>query len=342
MKKALITGVTGQDGSYLAELLLEKGYQVHGLVRRHSTPEVMPNIQHLRDRIVLHQGDLSDATNLRRLLSKIKPDEIYNLAAMSHVHVSFEIPVFTAEANAVGVLNLLEAMREYLAENNHVRFYQASTSEMFGKVQAVPQNETTPFYPRSPYGVAKLYAHWITVNYRESYDMHASCGILFNHESPRRGEEFVTRKITKGFARIQAKLQNSVILGNLDAMRDWGHARDYVEGMWRIVQHDTPGDYVLATNKQHSVRDFCTATARWFGKTIEWRGEGVQEKGLDADTGQVYFEVHPSLYRPAEVNTLLGDYNKAYLTLDWYPKTTFDDLVADMCENDAKIVGLSR
>jgi len=342
VKKALITGITGQDGSYLADLLLEKGYQVHGLIRRNSNFEVIPNIQHIRDRVVLHYGDLTDSANLRNVISKVKPDEIYNLAAMSHVHVSFEVPEFTGEVNGLGVLNLLEAIREYQGENNNVRFYQASTSEMFGKVQEVPQKETTPFYPRSPYGVAKLYGHWITVNYRESYGLHASCGILFNHESPRRGETFVTRKITKGFARVEARLQTSIQLGNLDAMRDWGHARDFVEGMWRMLQQDKPDDYVLATNKQHSVRDFCQATAAWFGKDIEWTGEGPMEKGIDAKTGKVYFEVHPSLYRPAEVNTLLGDYNKAYQALDWYPKTSFEDLVADMCENDARLVGVVR
>lgn len=335
MKKALITGITGQDGSYLADLLLSKGYEVHGLVRRNSNFEYTPNIAHIRDRIQLHYGDLSDSGNLRIIMMTVKPDEVYNLAAQSHVHVSFDVPEFTAEANAVGVMRILEAVR-MLHKEKPVKFYQASTSEMFGKVQQVPQNEATPFYPRSPYGVAKLYGHWITVNYRESYDIYACNGILFNHESPRRGETFVTRKITKGFGRIMQGSTATVQLGNMDAMRDWGHAADFVEGMWLMLQQDKPDDYVLATGIQHSVRDFCTKTAAWYGKTVTWVGTGAEEKGIDSITGQVYFEVNPEYYRPADVNTLLGDSTKARAELGWTPKYTLDDLVADMCQTDSQ------
>jgi len=268
-------------------------------------------------------------------MMSVKPDEVYNLAAQSHVHVSFDVPEFTAEANAVGVMRILEAVR-MLHQEKTVKFYQASTSEMFGKVQQIPQNESTPFYPRSPYGVAKLYGHWITVNYRESYGIHASNGILFNHESPRRGETFVTRKITKGFARVLQGKQKSVQLGNIDALRDWGHAKDFVEGMWLMLQQDTPDDYVLATGVQHSVRDFCNKTAAWFGKEITWTGEGIDEKGFDSITGQLYFEVNPEYYRPADVNTLLGDSSKARAELGWTPKYDLDALVADMCQSDSK------
>lgn len=334
MKKALITGITGQDGSYLAELLLSKGYEVHGLVRRNSNFEYTPNIAHIRDQLHLHYGDLSDSGNLRIIMMTVRPDEVYNLAAQSHVHVSFEVPEFTAEANAVGVMRILEAVR-MLHKEQPVKFYQASTSEMFGKVQQVPQNESTPFYPRSPYGVAKVYGHWITVNYRESYDMFTCNGILFNHESPRRGETFVTRKITKNFAKIiRGETTAPVSLGNLDSMRDWGHAQDFVEGMWMMLQHSTPDDYVLATGIQHSVRDFCTKVANWFGKSVTWVGTGDQEQGIDSTTGQVYFAVNPNYYRPADVNTLLGDSTKARQVLGWSPKYTLDDLVADMCENE--------
>ena len=342
MKKALITGITGQDGSYLAELLLEKGYEVHGLVRRNSNFENIPNIAHIRERLVLHYSDLTDSANLRNIMLKVRPDEIYNLAAQSHVHVSFDVPEFTGDVNALGVLHMLEAVRALQNEGAKPRFYQASTSEMFGKIKETPQTENTPFYPRSPYGVAKLYGYWITVNYRESYGLHASNGILFNHESPRRGETFVTRKITKGFARIMAKQQQTVQLGNLDAMRDWGHARDFVEGMWKMLQQDSPDDYILSTGKQHSVREFCAATAKWWGIDLEWTGEGSDEKGVDAVTGRVLFEVHPTLYRPAEVNTLLGDYKKAYHKLDWFPKTDLEALVADMCQSDAASLGLAK
>jgi GDPmannose 4,6-dehydratase len=333
MKKALITGITGQDGSYLAELLLSKGYEVHGLVRRNSSWDVLPNIQHFREDVTLHYSDLTDGTNLRNIMLKLQPDEVYNLAAQSHVHVSFEVPQFTAETNAVGVLNILEAVRA-LNEIKPVRFYQASTSEMFGKVQQVPQTENTPFYPRSPYGVAKLYGYWIVVNYRESYNLFACNGILFNHESPRRGETFVTRKITLGTARVLTGYQNSVKLGNLDALRDWGHAQDFVEGMWLMLQQNTPEDYVLATGEQKSVRYFCERVAKWHGIDLEWKGEGKNEKGCDSKTGRVIYEVSEELYRPAEVNTLLGDSTKARTLLQWKPRHSLDDLIADMCDSD--------
>ena len=335
MKTALITGITGQDGSYLAELLLNKGYEVHGLVRRNSNFEFIPNILHIRNRVKLHYGDLSDSANLRNILMTVKPDEIYNLAAQSHVHVSFELPEFTSDNNALGVLRLLEAVR-ILNEIKPVKFYQASTSEMFGNVQTVTQNEKTPFYPRSPYGVAKLYGYWITVNYRESYKLFTCNGILFNHESPRRGETFVTRKITKGFQNIIDGNQKSIELGNIDSLRDWGHARDFVEGMWMMLQHDTPDDYVLATGVQHSVRDFCNMTANWHGIEIEWIGSGINEKGVDKLTGKLYFEINPKFYRPAEVNTLLGDSTKAQTVIGWKPKLTLKDLVADMCEHEKR------
>lgn len=336
MKKALITGVTGQDGSYLAELLLSKGYEVHGLVRRNSNFEVIPNIRHIRNHIHLHYSDLTDGANLRHIMLKIQPNEVYNLAAQSHVHVSFEVPEFTTAVNAVGVLHMLEAVRSLQDAGHPVRFYQASTSEMFGKVQEVPQKETTPFYPRSPYGVAKLYGYWITVNYRESYGIHASNGILFNHESPRRGETFVTRKITKGFARVLQQQQQTVQLGNLDSLRDWGHAADFVEGMWLMLQQDQPDDYVLSTGVQHSVRDFCNLTAEYYNRQINWIGAGVDEKGVDAVTGQVYFEVNPEYHRPADVNTLLGDSTKARTKLGWTLKHDLHSLVTDMCNQDSK------
>jgi len=340
VKKALITGITGQDGSYLAELLLEKGYEVHGLVRRNSNFEVIPNIQHIRNSIVLHYGDLTDSGNLRNLLLKVRPDEVYNLAAQSHVHVSFDVPEFTAETNAVGVLNLLEAVRALNAEQP-VRFYQASTSEMFGKVQETPQKETTPFYPRSPYGVAKLYAYWITVNYRESYGLHASNGILFNHESPRRGETFVTRKITKGVAQIlSGKQKDPVRLGNLDAIRDWGHAKDFVEGMWLMLQQDRPGDYVLATGEGYTVRDFVNMTLVANNVTFGWFGNGKNEKAIDLMSGQVMVEIDEKLYRPAEVNTLLGDSTLARTKLGWQPKHDIESLIRDMVAHDRAGAGI--
>lgn len=336
MKTALITGITGQDGSYLAELLLSKGYEVHGLVRRNSNFETIPNIAHIRDQIKLHYSDLTDGTNLRNIMLKVQPDEVYNLAAQSHVHVSFDVPQFTAETNAVGVLHMLEAVRA-LNDIKPVRFYQASTSEMFGKVQEVPQKETTPFYPRSPYGVAKVYGYWITVNYRESYNLFACNGILFNHESPRRGESFVTRKITKGIGRIiKGETKEPVKLGNLDALRDWGHAEDFVEGMWLMLQQDQPDDYVLSTGVQYSVRDFVNATLVCYGldKDVVWIGSGTKEHCLNPITGQIYVEVSEEFYRPADVNTLLGDSTKARTVLGWKPKHDLGTLVADMCKRD--------
>ncbi len=340
MKKALITGITGQDGSYLAELLLEKGYEVHGLVRRNSNFEIIPNIQHIRDKITLHYGDLTDSGNLRNIMLRVRPDEVYNLAAQSHVHVSFDVPEFTGETNAIGVLNMLEAVRALNAEHP-VRFYQASTSEMFGKVQETPQKETTPFYPRSPYGVAKVYGYWITVNYRESYGLHASNGILFNHESPRRGETFVTRKITKGIAQMLAgKQKEAVQLGNLDAVRDWGHARDFVEGMWLMLQQDTPGDYVLATGESYSVRDFVNMTLIANNVTFGWFGNGVNEKAIDLMTGRVMVEVNETLYRPAEVNLLCGDSTKAKEVLGWERKFDIEALIRDMVAHDRAEAGL--
>ena len=335
---ALITGITGQDGSYLTEQLLEKGYTVHGMVRRSSSFN-WGRIEHLNldpeigdKRLFLHYGDLTDSSNLNRLLEKIAPDEIYNLGAQSHVKVSFEVPEYTAEVDAIGALRFLDAIKE-IGLKDKIRFYQASTSELFGKVQAVPQDETTPFYPRSPYGVAKLYAFWIIVNYRESYGIHACNGILFNHESPRRGESFVTRKITRSVARIQAGLQERIRLGNLNAKRDWGYAPEYTEGMWRILQNDTPDDFVLATNETHTVREFADLAFKCAGIPLEWKGEEEQEVGVDAD-GTVRVAVDPTYYRPAEVELLIGDYAKAKRELDWEPTTKFEDLVRIMTEAD--------
>ena len=320
-RRALVTGVTGQDGSYLAELLYSKGYEVHGLRRRSSTFGT-ERIEHLifgeEPKLQLHYGDLSDGNGLMRLIRELEPDEVYNLAAQSHVRVSFDQPAYTADTTAVGTLRLLEAIRDVQDDTGkQIRFYQASSSEMFGKVVETPQKETTPFYPRSPYGVAKVYSHWITINYRESYDLHASCGILFNHESPRRGETFVTRKITRGATRIKLGLQDKLFLGNLDAKRDWGFAGDYVEAMWRMLQQDNPDDYVVATNELYSVRDFCEKT---FSR-------------LDLDYRK-YVEIDPRFYRPAEVELLLGDATKAQTQLNWKPQTSFDQLVDMMCEND--------
>ena len=328
-KVALITGITGQDGSYLAELLLEKEYEVHGIVRRSSLINT-DRIDSIFEKINLHYGDLTDSTNLIRLIKTIEPDEIYNLGAQSHVKVSFETPEYTANSDAMGTLRILEAIR-ILGMEKKVRFYQASTSEMFGKVQEVPQKETTPFYPRSPYGVAKLYAHWITKNYRESYDMHCSSGILFNHESPRRGETFVTRKITRGLSRISVGVENCLELGNLNAKRDWGHAKDFVEAMWLMLQQDEPDDYVIATGEQYSVKDFVNKAAPFFGLNIEWRGEGLDEFGYDLNTQKTIIKVSDRYFRPAEVESLLGDATKAKEKLGWEPKTTFKELVEDMC-----------
>lgn len=339
MKKALITGITGQDGSYLAELLLEKGYEVHGLIRRSSTFNT-DRIEHLykdphesSKRLFLHYGDLSDSSNLSRLIERIAPEEIYNLGAQSHVKVSFEIPEYTGDIDALGTLRILDAIRD---TKINTRFYQASSSEMFGKVIETPQSENTPFYPRSPYGVAKVYSYWITKNYRESYNLFAVNGILFNHESPRRGETFVTRKITRGLSRIKLGIDNKLYLGNLDARRDWGYAKDYVEGMWMMLQQDTPDDYVLATGENHSVREFVEETAKCLGMGMIWEGTGIQEKGIDKKTGEVIVEIDPAYFRPAEVETLLGNCDKANRDLGWSPKTTFKELVEMMAESDLK------
>ena len=346
-KVALITGVTGQDGAYLAEFLLGKGYVVHGIKRRASSFN-SERIDHLyRDphdqnvRFTLHYGDMTDATNLIRIIQETQPTEIYNLAAQSHVQVSFETPEYTANADALGPLRLLEAIR-ILGLEKRTRFYQASTSELYGSVRETPQRETTPFYPRSPYGVAKLYGFWITTNYREAYGMHASNGILFNHESPMRGETFVTRKIARAAAAIELGLQDKLFLGNLDAVRDWGHARDYVEGMWMIVQQDEPDDYVLATGERHSVREFVEKAFAYVDVDIEWRGSGIKEKGINARSGQVLIEVDPRYFRPAEVELLLGDPSKARQRLGWRHKTSFDDLVKEMVAADLAVVAREK
>ncbi|MCW2240813.1 GDP-mannose 4,6-dehydratase [Azospirillum canadense] len=343
-KVALITGVTGQDGAFLAELLLAKGYVVHGVKRRSSSFNT-ERVEHLyRDvheedvRFRMHYGDLTDATNLIRIVQEVQPDEIYNLAAQSHVQVSFETSEYTANSDGLGTLRLLEAIRILKLESK-TRFYQASTSELFGKAREIPQTETTPFYPRSPYAAAKLYAYWITVNYREAYGMHASNGILFNHEGPTRGETFVTRKITRAVAAIQFGLQKTLYLGNLDAKRDWGHARDYVEGMWRIVQQDRPDDYVLATGETHSIREFVELAFGHVGRRIEWRGTGVDEQGVDAESGDVLVEVDPRYFRPTEVDVLLGDPSKARARLGWAHTTSFPDLVREMMDSDLARLG---
>jgi GDPmannose 4,6-dehydratase len=341
-KRALITGITGQDGAYLAELLLAKGYEVHGVKRRSSSFNT-GRVYHLYEdphvpgaRFHLHFGDMTDATNLIRLVQETKPDEIYNLAAQSHVQVSFETPEYTANADALGTLRVLEAMR-ILGLKESTRFYQASTSEMFGNVPA-PQDETTPFHPRSPYGVAKLYGYWITVNYRESYGFHASNGILFNHESPMRGETFVTRKITRAVAAIELGLQDRLYLGNLESRRDWGHARDYVEGMWRMLQQDGPEDYVLATGEAHSVREFVERAFGEVGRTVEWRGRGIEEQGCDAKTGALLVEIDPRYHRPAEIDHLVGNAAKARAALGWRHRTSFEELVREMVAADLKSV----
>ena len=328
-KVALITGITGQDGSYLAELLLEKGYEVHGIVRRSSLINTH-RIDHIYKQIHLHYGDLTDATNLIGVIKKVEPHEIYNLGAQSHVKVSFETPEYTGQVDGLGTLRVLEAVR-LLGMQDDVRIYQASTSELYGLVQAVPQTETTPFYPRSPYGVAKLYGFWIVKNYRESYGMHCSSGILFNHESPRRGETFVTRKITRGLSQISVGLQDVLYLGNLDAKRDWGHAKDFVEAMWLMLQQDEPDDYVIATGQQYSVREFVDKAAPYFGLRLEWQGEGLNEVAVDKITKRTVVAVDEKYFRPAEVESLLGDPTKAKQKLGWEPTTTFDQLVEDMC-----------
>jgi len=341
LKKALITGVTGQDGAYLAEFLLAKGYEVHGIKRRASLFNTN-RIDHIYEdphnphpRFILHYGDLTDSSSLIHIVQKVQPDEIYNLGAQSHVQVSFEQPEYTADADAVGPLRLLEAIR-ILGLEKKTKFYQASTSELYGLVRETPQRETTPFYPRSPYAVAKLYAYWITVNYREAYGMYACNGILFNHESPTRGETFVTRKITRGLARIKTGLQDSLYLGNLDALRDWGHARDYVEMQWRMLQQQEARDYVIATGEQHSVREFVDLSAKCLGMDIAWKGSGVEEKGVDKQ-GNVLVAVDSRYYRPTEVETLLGDASKARRELGWQPKVSFRELVKEMVEEDLKI-----
>ncbi len=343
-KTALITGVTGQDGAYLAELLLGKGYVVHGIKRRSSSFNTA-RVDHLYvdphendSRFFMHYGDLTDATNLIRIVQETQPDEIYNLAAQSHVQVSFETPEYTANSDALGTLRLLEALR-ILGIGGTTRFYQASTSELYGKVQEIPQKETTPFYPRSPYAAAKLYAYWITVNYREAYGMHASNGILFNHEGPTRGETFVTRKITRAVAAIDRGLQDKLYLGNLDAQRDWGHARDYVDGMWRILQQSHGDDYVLATGEMHSVREFVELAFAEVGRTIVWKGQGVDEQGIDASSGAALVCIDPRYFRPTEVDQLLGDPSKARAKLGWQHTTSFKDLVAEMVASDIKEIG---
>lgn len=349
MKKiALISGITGQDGSFLAEFLIEKGYEVHGILRRSSSFNTS-RIEHLyldewvrdmkKDRLVnLHYGDMTDSSSLIRIIQQVQPDEIYNLAAQSHVKVSFDVPEYTAEADAIGTLRMLEAVR-ILGLEKKTRIYQASTSELFGKVQEVPQKETTPFYPRSPYGVAKQYGFWITKNYRESYDMFAVNGILFNHESERRGETFVTRKISLAAARIAQGFQDKLYLGNLDACRDWGYAKDYVECMWLILQHDTPEDFVIATGEMHTVREFATLAFKEVGIELRWEGEGVEEKGIDVKTGKIIVEVDSKYFRPAEVEQLLGDPTKAKTLLGWNPRqTSFEDLVKIMATHDMKFV----
>jgi GDPmannose 4,6-dehydratase len=348
MKKALITGITGQDGSFLSELLLKKGYEVHGIIRRSSSfntgriehlyiDELLKDI-HNHIRIELHYGDMTDSTSLIRLIKEIEPDEIYNLAAMSHVKVSFEVPEYTADTDGIGTLRLLEAVR-FLGFEKKTKIYQASTSELYGKVQEIPQTETTPFYPRSPYGVAKLYGYWITKNYREAYNMFAVNGILFNHESERRGETFVTRKITLAASRIKKGTQDKLYLGNLDAKRDWGYARDYVECMWLMLQHHTPEDFVIATGEMHTVREFVTLSFKEAGINLKWEGKGVEEKGIDILTNKVLVEVDPKYFRPTEVELLLGDPTKAKTVLGWNPtKTSFEDLVKIMVKSDMKLV----
>lgn len=342
MKKALISGITGQDGSYLTELLLEKGYEVHGIIRRSSSFNTK-RIDHLysdskliNKKLFLHFGDLVDTSSLNRLLEKIEPDEIYNLAAQSHVKVSFEVPDYTAQVDALGTLRFLDAIRE--TGLRKVKFYQASTSELYGKVQEVPQTENTPFYPRSPYGVAKIYGYWIVVNYREAYDIFACNGILFNHESPRRGETFVTRKITRAVARIKNGIQEKLSMGNIDAKRDWGFAPEYCEGMWRMLQHDIAEDFVLATGETHTVREFIELSFKEIGMNIEWSGKNENEKGMDSKTGKVIVEIDKNYFRPTEVDLLIGDPSKAERILGWKPKVTFQELVKIMVKADCEKV----
>lgn len=335
-KIALITGITGQDGSYLAELLLEKGYDVHGLVRRSSTGTNTANINHIKHRITFHYSDLTDAANLESIILKVRPDEVYNLGAQSHVSVSYDCPTYTGDVNAIGVLKLLEAVKR-LSKEKQVKFYQASTSELYGKVKETPQTENTPFYPRSPYAVAKMYGYWITVNYRESFNLFACNGILFNHESPRRGPEFVTRKIVQGMIRTHLGLQDILELGNLTARRDWGHAKDYVRAMWLILQQDKADDYAISSGEEHSVKDFCNDVASYLGFEIEWQGDGLDEIGINKSNGKTIIKVNKDFYRPAEVPTIFGDCSKAKNVLGWKPEYTFKDLVFDMCESEMRI-----
>jgi GDPmannose 4,6-dehydratase len=340
MKKALITGITGQDGSYLTELLLEKGYEVHGIIRRSSSFNTgridhIINNEKYKSQFFFHHGDVTDASNLNRVLESIEPDEIYNLAAQSHVGVSFEVPDYTAQVDALGTLRFLDAIRKTRIKT---KFYQASTSELFGKVQEIPQKETTPFYPRSPYAVAKIYGYWIIVNYREAYDLFACNGILFNHESPRRGETFVTRKITRAASRIKEGLQEKLLLGNIDSLRDWGYAPEYCEGMWRMLQQDKPEDFILATGEQHSVREFVELSFKELDISIEWKGKKENEIGVNNSTGELIIEIDPKYYRPTEVETLLGDPSKAKKHLGWEAKTSFVDLVKKMTISDWKKV----
>lgn len=339
MSKSLITGITGQDGSYLAELLLEKGYEVHGMIRRSSTFNT-DRIDHLyqdphinNTKLFLHYGDLSDSSNISRLLEKIKPDEIYHLGAQSHVKVSFDMPEYTADVTGLGTLRILDAIRE---SGIKTKFYQASSSEMFGLVQETPQKETTPFYPRSPYGCAKVYAYWITKNYRESYGLFACNGILFNHESPRRGETFVTRKITRGLSRVYLGIDNCLYLGNLDAKRDWGYAKDYVKGMWLMLQQDKPDDYILATNETHTVREFVEESCKYLNIKLVWQGKNQNEVGICKKTGKTIIKIDPKYYRPAEIDLLIGDYTKAKKQLNWEPEVKFNELVKIMVESDFK------
>ena len=341
-KTALITGITGQDGSYLAEFLLEKGYIVHGIKRRSSSfntsriDHIFENIHKKDQKLFLHYGDLTDSSNIIRIIQQVKPDEIYNLAAQSHVAVSFDSPEYTADTNALGPLRILEAIR-ILGLEKTCRFYQASTSELYGKIQESPQNETTPFYPRSPYAVAKLYAYWILLNYREAYGIYACNGILFNHESPRRGETFVTRKITRGLSRIYMGLDDCLYLGNMDSLRDWGHAKDYVEMQWLMLQQDEPEDYVIATGRQETVRKFVELSAKKLGFTISWEGNELDEVGIRSDTGEIIIRIDPRYFRPTEVESLLGDATKAHKKLNWKPRIDLEELVSDMVENDLEI-----
>ena len=335
MNKALITGIAGQDGSYLAEMLLDKGYEVHGLIRRSANYD-HPNIANIKNKIKFHHGDLSDANSIRNLIDNVRPTEIYNLAAQSHVKVSFEMPELTGDINALGPLRILDSIRS-LKMIDDVKFYQASTSEMFGIQKFNPQKEDTPFYPGSPYSAAKLYAYWITINYRESYKIFGCNGLLFNHESPRRGELFVTRKITKAFANMVLGKQKVLELGNMNSLRDWGHAKDYVRGMWMMLQHDKPDDYVVATGIQSSIRDFCNLTANYFNIELVWEGEGVDEVARNKATGQVMIKVNPEFYRPVDVVNIQGDATKVREVLGWQPEFTFQDLVNDMCEYDYNI-----